>query len=68
MADDLTKRGSQDRARINMSEDYEVAYWTKNGVSTATANGCREAGRPDVGRCGEAPGQGTIVVAAKSYL
>jgi uncharacterized protein DUF3606 len=37
MADDLTKRGSQDRARINMSEDYEVAYWTKNGVSTANS-------------------------------
>ena len=34
MADDRTLRGQQDRQRINMSEDYEVAYWTKKwGVS-----------------------------------
>ena len=36
MADDLTKPGGQDRTRINMSEDYEVRYWTeKLGVSTS---------------------------------
>ena len=29
MADDTTNRGPQDRARINLSEDYEVRYWTK---------------------------------------
>jgi Protein of unknown function (DUF3606) len=29
MADDRTLRGPQDRQRINMSEDYEVAYWSK---------------------------------------
>lgn len=29
MADDKSKRGGQDRERINMSEDYEVRYWTK---------------------------------------
>lgn len=29
MADDKTDRGPQDRARINMSEDYEVRYWMK---------------------------------------
>jgi hypothetical protein len=29
MADDRTLRGPQDRQRINMSEDYEVAYWTQ---------------------------------------
>ncbi|KPF68318.1 hypothetical protein IP69_11670 [Bosea sp. AAP35] len=29
MADDKTIRGQQDRTRINMSEDYEVRYWTK---------------------------------------
>jgi Protein of unknown function (DUF3606) len=29
MADDRTIRGSQDRLRINMSEDYEVAYWSQ---------------------------------------
>ena len=28
MADDLTKRGQPDRSKINMSEDYEVEYWT----------------------------------------
>lgn len=32
--DDLKKRGSQDRSKINMHEDYEVKYWTKElGVS-----------------------------------
>jgi hypothetical protein len=29
MADDLSKRGSQDRSRINVHEDYEVRYWSK---------------------------------------
>jgi hypothetical protein len=29
MADDKTNRGPQDRTRINLSEDYEVRYWTK---------------------------------------
>ena len=29
MADDKSKRGGQDRERINMSEDYEVRYWTQ---------------------------------------
>ncbi len=29
MADDKTKTGSQDRSRIAMGEEYEVAYWTK---------------------------------------
>ena len=29
MANDRTKRGPQDRQRVNMSEDYEVAYWSK---------------------------------------
>lgn len=34
MADDKSNRGPQDRSRINMSENYEVAYWTaKFGVS-----------------------------------
>lgn len=34
MADDKTDRGPQDRSRINLSEDYEVRYWTgKFGVS-----------------------------------
>jgi hypothetical protein len=34
MADDLSNRGAQDRSRISMSEEHEVAYWTKAlGVS-----------------------------------
>ncbi len=30
MADDKTKVGGQDRARINMHEDYEVRDWTQS--------------------------------------
>jgi hypothetical protein len=34
MAHDLSKKGSQDRSRINIHEDYEVRYWTKKaGIS-----------------------------------
>ena len=34
MSDDKTNRGPADRARINVNEDYEVRYWTKElGVS-----------------------------------
>ena len=34
MADKPSKRGPQDRSRINTSEDYEVRYWSqKFGVS-----------------------------------
>jgi len=34
MPDDKTKVGGQDRARINLSEDYEVEDWTRSlGVS-----------------------------------
>jgi hypothetical protein len=34
MADDLAKRGQPDRSKINMSEDFEVKYWTRElGVS-----------------------------------
>ena len=34
MADDLTKKGPQDAARINLNEDFEVRYWShKSGVS-----------------------------------
>jgi hypothetical protein len=29
MSDDKTKTGPQDASRINLSEDYEVAYWTQ---------------------------------------
>jgi hypothetical protein len=34
MSDDTRNRGEPDRSRINLSEDYEVRYWTeKLGVS-----------------------------------
>jgi hypothetical protein len=34
MSDDLKKRGSQDRARINTTEDHEVRFWSqKFGVT-----------------------------------
>ncbi|MET3890234.1 hypothetical protein ABIE41_001310 [Bosea sp. OAE506] len=34
MADDKTIRGPQDRSRVNLSEDYEVRYWTDTfGIS-----------------------------------
>lgn len=36
MADDKTKRGPADAAKINLHEDYEVDYWThKFGVTKA---------------------------------
>jgi hypothetical protein len=35
MSDDKTKRSPQDSSRINLSEDYEVRYWTEAlGIST----------------------------------
>ena len=34
MPDNKQDRGPQDRARINVEEDYEVRYWTKElGIS-----------------------------------
>lgn len=34
MADDTTRRGAQDRSRINLNEDYERRDWAKKfGVS-----------------------------------
>jgi hypothetical protein len=34
MSDDLSKKGMQDRTRINTNEDYELRYWSeKFGVS-----------------------------------
>lgn len=29
MVDDLSNRGPQDRARINVNEEHEVRYWTE---------------------------------------
>lgn len=37
MADDKSNRGQADRDRINVNEDYEVLYWTKEfGISEDT--------------------------------
>ena len=34
MADDRTKRGPQDRSRVNTSEEFELRYWSEKwGVS-----------------------------------
>jgi hypothetical protein len=34
VADDLSKRGPQDRSRVNVNEPWELSYWTKTfGVS-----------------------------------
>jgi hypothetical protein len=36
MADDLSNRGPQDRARVNVNETHELRYWTKElGVTEA---------------------------------
>lgn len=36
MPDDLDNRGPQDRARINLNEEYEIRYWSKEfGVTEA---------------------------------
>ncbi|CAB3852128.1 hypothetical protein LMG26686_02016 [Achromobacter mucicolens] len=29
MSDDLSKRGPQDRSRINVNEAHELRYWTQ---------------------------------------
>ena len=34
MSDNLSARGPQDRSRINVNEEWELAYWSKKfGVS-----------------------------------
>ena len=44
MADNKDVRGSQDRSRIAMDEDYEVEYWTgKFGVSREALQGAVDA-------------------------
>ena len=35
MPDDKTKRGPQDRAKINVQEKYEMDYWAKKFGVTA---------------------------------
>ncbi|PKB13813.1 DUF3606 domain-containing protein [Janthinobacterium sp. 64] len=29
MSDDLTKRGPQDASKVNIHEEWELAYWSK---------------------------------------
>lgn len=54
MADDKTLRSPQDASKISLSEDYEVAYWTKKfGV---TADELRDAVKA-AGNGAEAVGQ-----------
>jgi hypothetical protein len=36
MADDKKERRPQDALRVNLSEDYEVQYWTKKFGVTRT--------------------------------
>ena len=49
MADDLTKRASPDRDRINVEEDYEVRDWAKHfGVSEEELRKAVEAAGPMV--------------------
>ena len=35
MADDKQKKGPQDASRVNVHEDYEVAYWSTHFGVTA---------------------------------
>jgi hypothetical protein len=35
MADDLNDRGPRDRSRINVNEEWELRYWTKELNCTA---------------------------------
>jgi hypothetical protein len=46
MADDRTRRGSQDRLRIKVSENYKVAFWSqKSGTGREKlAEAVRKAG------------------------
>jgi len=54
--DDKTKTGSPDSKFINVNEDYEVAYWTKElGINKEKLEAAVKAA-------------GTSVSAAKEYL
>ncbi|WP_437205609.1 DUF3606 domain-containing protein [Planctomicrobium sp. SH664] len=49
MADDKTKKGPQDAARVNINEAYEVEYWTKKfGVSADTLKSAVKSAGPMV--------------------
>jgi hypothetical protein len=56
MADDKSKKGPADSSKINVNEDYELAYWTK------TLNVSREELKQAVQK------SGTSVKAVREYL
>ena len=61
MADDKSKRGTEDRIRINVNEAYELQYWsTQLGVST-------QALRKSVDRVGPI-GEGSEARSGKGVL
>jgi len=60
MADDRSLRGPQDRQRINLSEDYEVAYWSKKWCQPRATGWGRAEGRSHVSSRRQTAAQGTI--------
>ena len=47
MPDDKTKRGPQDRAKINVQEKYEMDYWSRKfGVTPDQLRNAVKKGRP----------------------
>jgi Protein of unknown function (DUF3606) len=60
MADDVTNRGPQDRARISMTEAREVRYWTKElGVSKLRCCASRKLCRSGTARTRQIGRSGT---------
>jgi hypothetical protein len=54
MADDLKNRGPQDRSRVNVNEEWELAYWSKEfGVSPAQLQAAVEKVGPSSQRLAE---------------
>lgn len=52
MADDTAQRHGQDRSRINLSQDHEVRYWTKELGCTEEQlrDAVRKAGSSEVAK------------------
>jgi hypothetical protein len=49
MADDKQDRGTHDRNRIDVSEDYELRYWTKDlGITPDELKSAVQKSRPSV--------------------
>jgi hypothetical protein len=60
MADDRSVRGRQDRQRSNLSEDYEVTYWSKKWDVSREQLAEAVRNRADVGGRRQAAGEGTV--------